>query len=245
MSIGHNCLDLKKSILPWIEFFDEDAEIEHFYVSSVFEKFIELGAPKEDFDIEHLKDLEYSGFLNLQHSLEPLTDLSARQLAWSKIKHGCFDLVWIVDLYDEFYTLNQIHSIIKYVRENPLYDWYRIHFNNFIGDKFHYIEGFTPPRIWWVNRHGGIKDFVWENDVSYNELNDMHKASSITIPRKYAAIEHHTWNGSPESIKRKIAYQHKWLGVCSYSWDEKNNCIAFDKEYYKKFNLPVPEIKTI
>jgi hypothetical protein len=41
-------------------------------------------------------------------------------------------------------------------------------------------------------------------------------------------------------LKRKLNFQSLRYGVCSYAWDEDNDKLKLNEEFYSKFNLPKP-----
>ena len=46
-----------------------------------------------------------------------------------------------------------------------------------------------------------------------------------------------------EYLKKKVEYQMRCLGTCSFSWNNEEEKLEFSKEYYK--NKPQPELFSI
>lgn len=157
------------------------------------------------------------------------------------------ELVWIVDA-DEFYTVDQIKSIVQYVDSKPFIDVFKIKFKNYIFDGKHYILDFMPPRIYRSVTNsqwdfGGFEShndgFYYDSEANKHSLNDC--AVKIIPARTVdGGIKHMTWlhtNG-----KKKWQYQMDHYGHCSYTWDEHKQKIRLDENYYRKYNIPIPKI---
>jgi len=164
----------------------------------------------------------------------------ARDLCLQYLKVMDMDFIWLVDG-DEFYTIEDIKNILRYIKENN-YIWYSINFKNYIFDGTKWIDGFCPPRIFKVKQDClEIDKFYWDNDILYKSNNkninykDLYNTS---IPKSIAHIKHMTWlhlNG-----KKKYEYQMKHFGHCGYFWNQDKQEIEFNKEFYIKNNIDQP-----
>ena len=65
---------------------------------------------------------------------------------------------------------------------------------------------------------------------------------NCTIPKEIAWISHKTCVDGVKSA-RKVDYQMERCGQCSYKYDE-NNHISFYEPYFKRLNIPIPEVVT-
>lgn len=215
----------------------------NFYVSNIL--------LKQAFNYHDIKDnkdtLEFLKSYDCKLTTEftgAYNEIEARNL------HFPFDgeeLVWILDG-DEFYTEDQIRSILQYVRSKPFVDVFNIPFKNYILDGTQYIKGFCPPRIYrsTTNSQWNFNGFYKDNDGKYLDgdckehfLNDV---AQKNIPEKTVGggVKHMTWLHANGEAKYK--YQMNWFGHCSYKWNEKDQKIELDKNYYKKYNIPIPKI---
>lgn len=157
------------------------------------------------------------------------------------------DLIWILDG-DEFYTKEQVESILEYVESKPFIDVFNIPFKNYIFYGDEYIEGFCPPRIYRsvLNNGWNFNRFYNDNDGQYLDSDGLnHKLNDIcqkNIPKKVVngGVKHMTWLHSKG--EQKYNYQMNYFGHCSYIWNQQTKKLEFNKDYYKKYNLPIPAI---
>lgn len=229
----------KESILPWI--FLKYTYPENFFISAVSVPFLEYKGEeeKEDGTTELLKTLSKAKIIDYCFT-EPkyIKENEARNLAlWAVLKKG-IDYIFIVDS-DELYKTQEIINIINFIKENN-YEGYKINFKNYIFDGKSYLEGFCPPRIYKNNIYGGINSFYWDNEIIYNNNKTDKDIRFINIPKEIAFIKHMTWLN--EGGKEKVKYHHKHFGGCSYIWDEKENSLKLDLEYYDKMGYERPVI---
>ena len=89
--------------------------------------------------------------------------------------------------------------------------------------------------------------FYWDNDMSYEYNGQMISYENMeleTIPKEVAYIPHYTWLNDRIG-KRKVEYQHKHFGHCSYKWNHEKHCLEFDESFYKKMNQPIHKVKKV
>lgn len=185
---------------------------------------------------------------------EYIPEAQARTLAAQKCLDAGCDYLWIADG-DEFITIEQIENIIRFITLDKFVTWFRLSLKNYVfNDKTYIEEPFTPPRIWRVQSNGfKFTRFNFDNDAIYNgtvvafgkflnkDVSDK-ELPSKTIPAQVAWIRHLTWMNDEKS-KLKIEYQNKHFGgICSYAWDEVQNSLIFNVDYYKKYNKPLPNL---
>lgn len=159
------------------------------------------------------------------------------------------DLIWCVDA-DEFYSESDIRNIINYVKNNNEYDAYCVQFKNYVFQLPYWIEGFQKDVIYWTDRHGGIKCFNFDNDITYNN-NSITQTNNnkINIPKSIAYVEHYTWLDNDSRIPEKIRNQNiKYDGQidakCAYKYNE-NNKLIFNESFYKSRNLQIPVLRKL
>lgn len=152
------------------------------------------------------------------------------------------DLIWMVDS-DEFYTMDEINSILRYMEENPWIAWARLCFKNYVmDDKTYLAEPFTPPRVFrvWAASYR-VHSFSGDNDIAYGgtitrDILSQERFASATVPKEIAWVKHLTWQSNDRS-RRKIAYQTaRWGNVCSFAWDDTQGGLIFNPA------LPRPKV---
>ena len=241
LGCGYNCADnLDKRLQPWflaalnnnLIFSFVSCPFEHFKISDNSKTLDLLDSLKQKNLIQYLytSESQFTESESRNHALRPLLKESV-------------EYVWLLDLSDEYYKLEEINKIINYIQKNDLYDWFSINFKNYIFDGDQWIDDFCPPRIFKNNLIKKIKHFYWDNDIIYEHNNieiNYKSLSESKIPKNIAHIKHMTWlhyNG-----KEKYEYQIKHFGDCSYKWNEEHNKLEFNYDFYKKHNLSFPVI---
>jgi hypothetical protein len=182
-----------------------------------------------------------------------ISEAEARTLALKPLIDAKCDVFAIWDG-DEHPSIEQIENIIKFVNLNPWQTWFKLSYKNYVFDENTYlVDRFQPPRIFRVTSNGyTLKDFYFDNDVRYegfvagaggfeNKVLSYKDLPNKVIPPAWSDIKHLSWL-SNESSKRKVAYQMAHFGQCSYKWDEVNDKLAFNEEYFAKLGLPIPEV---
>ncbi len=234
------------SIMPWVEAKAYQTGGYSFVLSAVSVPFANYpAATSEDETGVILKDLESRNSLDKVFT-EPrnINEWEARDLCLQYLLKQKVDLVWQVDL-DEFYTLEDIENILKFVEKDAMSSWFKISFKNYAFDKSSYLsEPFTPPRIHRTTVYAGhLHKFIYDNDLSYKrhlngeEISHNSVAFKL-IPRQVAWVKHLTWlNDSRSRDKVKYHTDRGWL--CSYSWDEEKG-LQFNDKYFDKNNLHKP-----
>lgn len=257
IAVGYQSEHLVNSLTPWLilknggydgaNFIHKnlDLDIKICTASALFKERYDMGERYENTkDEELLSKLKGKNLIEECFFVkEPIVDFESRNYCWSYLKQFDLDLIWQLDFGDEIYTVDQILNTIKYIQKNKYTDWYRVNFKNFTFDYNHYVDDFTPPRIHWVKKNGGVDRFVWDNDLYYKNGLHSNQCSNIVIPKSICFPSHYSWCGSKEYLKKKVEYQMRCLGTCSFSWNEKEEKLEFSKEYYK--NKPQPELFSI
>lgn len=185
----------------------------------------------------------------------------ARNLALAHLSKYNIDYIWLVDS-DEIYTPKQIDDICDYVEASDA-NFFKLSLKNFVFDKKHHLEEpFCPPRIFKTKLDipAALSEFYWDNDVSYMcagrlsvwgeefvsaQLFSYEQLQGIEIiSPDIAFIDHYSWLNN-EIGKRKVAYQLKHFGHCSYWWNEKEGQLEFNEDFYKKTNQEIPKVKCL
>ena len=178
---------------------------------------------------------EYSDVIDyLSVPEEALSDHESRSLHLDYCKKKDIDLILMQDT-DEFYTEEQIRDTVNFVKNNPEFDWYAIQLKNYVGDDGDWVD-FAPPRIIWTKRHGGVKEYYWDNNFVYGDKEEYRLKANIKIPKEIAFPDHYTWTNSkntcgPNNIKDKIEYQKRFYsGECGYKWNEDKQTVERSKQ---------------
>lgn len=222
-----------------------DLDIKIVTCSALFKQYAEQGFTYENNDNEsYLNHLKLKGLIDECFFIKkPIVDFESRNICLEYLKKFDLDLIWQLDFGDEIYSTIDILNAIRYIKFNNFCDWYRINFKNYVFDYNHFILDFTPPRVHWFNRNGGIDKFVWDNDLIYKNGLHSNQVSNCVIPSSQALVTHYSWCGSPEFLKAKIKFQNNSLGICSYKWNNSSNKLEFNPNYYH--NRPYPTVHSI
>ena len=186
----------------------------------------------------------------LVDSPQYVSEAQARNFALTYLKKYNLDYIWLVDS-DEFYTEEDIKRIEDYV-ESSNKNIFKLSLKNHVFDLDHYLEEpFCPPRIFKndiiIDNHKlKLEHFFFDNDIAYRYKDVLVRYDQVEeleiIPADVAYIPHYTWLNDKIG-KRKVEYQHRHFGECSYKWNHENHCIEFDEVFHKKHNLPLPKVK--
>ena len=219
-----------------------------FYIVAVSLPFKDFPITNCDNTIQILQTLKNNNLID-ELITEPkfIKETEARTLALQKIINNGCEYSMMIDC-DEFINLNQISNILKFIQFNNLITWFKLSYRNFVFDTNTYlVEPFTPPRIHKLKFDNYIADSFYEdNNIIYRDLSDdkvvyIDKCfSNMLIPSNIALISHLAWLNNSRS-KSKVAYQEKRWGTSSYKWDEKNNKLIFNNQYFEKLGKPLPQ----
>ena len=264
MNIGilftcYNCEDYVDScITPWLNLRDEY----NFIIacnSGMFKDYIELGIlEKNEGTVKKLisKNLDYLTILSGKNLIDEdySRDISLDFLNGGSLGRGVkCDLLIIIDG-DEIFTEKNIRDILDFVMENPDYDGYKISFKNHTIKKGLFTYDYEHDRIFWMNRHGGIKRFYFDNRFEYVDTfdgkSDYRYSNSLTIPKSVAYVDHYSWLSDDSRTKDKILYQNKrYSGLnyevpegqrCGFEWDDVKNSVKFSSTFWPGRGLQVP-----
>jgi hypothetical protein len=215
--------------------------------TALFKEYADLGATydnqkTEDLILDYAERKLIDDFTVIRNP--PILDFQSRSASLRFLKERDVDVIWQLDLLDEWYTAKDIQSTLDYIQEEHLYDYYRINFKNYFGNLHErkYVQDFCPVRIIWNNKHGRIKDFYWDNDVEFNDGIKTPFCAGKTIPKGICNPRHYSWVGNKETLQKKISYQHKAIKCCSYKWNDSLDKLEFDHDYYAQRGLPEPEV---
>ena len=242
-----NCFDpieleyIKESVKPWFKF-------ENIKLCAILGRFkgseenypdYELGKPVLDFLKENsIKVIENKEFLEEHES---------RTLGLNYAKENSSDYLILLGA-DEIWDINQIKKLLNFVEKNKELAWFSINFKNYFHDKSHYVnEPFSPPRVYKLN-YNGLKPskFYYDDNLLYGDGINHIILPSILIPKNLIYVKHYSWL-SDERSKRKIKYQTNHFpppkeSNCSYKWNDSENRIEFNKNFYQRIGKPLPEI---
>jgi hypothetical protein len=246
-------------MVPWVKFKEgmaqKGVEIIMTAVSYTFLENRELFPEMFEENRATIEEIEKSNYFSFifsdkEAALETnLQEAGVRDKALQFLKSQNVDFIWLWDG-DEFATTDELNSIYSYLSFPHEFAWFSISYKNYVFDNKTYLsDPFTPPRIFKANYFGRkIHRFYLDNDISYltkdGEEIRFQSLPHRIIPRRIAWIKHLSWL-SDERSKRKIKYQlshfGKYGGDCSYAWDEKNNKLIFNLDFFKKRGEMVPQ----
>lgn len=231
----------------------EDLDIRICAVSALFKEYADLFNLKYDNEKtaailrEYEKSAAIDKFIEIK---EPILDFQSRVAGWNYLKEFNPDILIELDA-DEIYQRKEIIDLLKFVERNAEVDFYKIRFRNYVGSikEKRYVENFCPVRVIRNDRNGGIKTFYWDNDIEFQNNVKTPACAGLTIPKNICFPDHKSWchndtENSKNKIKRKIKYQNKALGACSYIWNESADCLELNPDYYKRLMLDAPESLT-
>ena len=220
--------------------------IENVYSSvchGCFEETAKLGYPikSQDKTIETLNDFKDCHIIDdLTVFEEPVTEIKCWNTCLNYVLSKNVDYVILLAA-DEIWSLKDIENAVKFIQKNEYIDIFHAQFKNLIFDYHTYSLDFIVPRIFPTNKHGGLFRFYQDDLIQFIDKKKNFEVSNLTIPRSLCFPRHESWAGSPEKLKRKAAFGVLRYGMASYIWDEKENKLKFNPEYYSKVKLQ-PEL---
>lgn len=222
-------------------------------VHAVFPQYHEAGYPILSKDGTHnkLKEFKERGLIKYFNMYPcPEEEWNVRTKALNVLEDNEKCTYYLILDGDEQYSDKDVSGLLKFIEQNLDIAWFSIQMKNLIFDKNHYLDNFSPPRIFQSKFYNGstifIDKFYWDNDVEFlgsqGERIDYKSLPTKKIPRNLCFPFHDTWRSIPRS-KDKINYQMNRFKTCSYIWDEEKG-LQFNLNYFKQTNQPIPEIYT-
>lgn len=241
---------LKDSLMPWMLARDSHLESNEFLICAVsvpFEKFNEPRLDDTAKNLTHLYENKLIDYVITDNN--PIKETEARTSALKYLVSKGADIIWQVDS-DEFYQLEEISKIIKFVNSRPFVPSFYGSFKNYVFDlKTYLIEPFTPMRIHRVKTSTYTADLFWDdNNIMYFNVNnqqylrDVHM-TPLAIPKSVQFTKHLTWMSDARG-KKKVEYQIARGWNCSFSWNYSKNCLEWNEDFFKKNGQNVPETST-
>lgn len=247
--IGYECMELMpRALAPWLDIrknggVDEIQSLEISLTHGCFEETAKLGFPIKSTDSSHVWMLGSfaDGLVDnviVHETPQKEYDMWTGNYLFFKDR---IDLLIMLN-HDEMWTPDEIQKLFKFFAFNPLTDYYKVNFKNYCIDEQTWVDDFIVPRMWWVNRNGGLKGFYKDELVEYNDGKKDYQCSFASIPKFLLFPKHLTWVGSESYLKRKLHFQALRFGTCSYAWDAANNRLMLNEEFYTKFGIPKPQL---
>ncbi len=233
----YGCEDLLPEVLaPWLELKAEGYDIDIAAVHGQFKEYADLGFDNDDeATIEVLR--KYGPhFSSLDILPEPQSEADIRTLGLKRLQDAGADFVWLLDG-DEVYSVDEIKHILYFLGTTPEFDYYHIYLKNYIFESTEWQDDFFPPRIFRMERHGGLSHFEWDNDLVYADGARMMQLTPGIIPKSLAHVTHYTWR--TKDAAKKIAYQRKHFGYSIMR--EVDGKFSMDPAYFAHFKMPMPE----
>ncbi len=233
----YGCADLLPKVLePWIALKNSGADIVLGAINAQFKEYADLGYANDDDVTRAALETNRKLFSPLIIASEPMLEKDARNTLLKNLLEQGVDIVWLLDG-DELYTKEQIQNIISFVERTP-FDYYHIFFDNRIFDTIPWKDNFAPPRIFRADRHDGIGEFTWDNELAFNSGVRVQELVPGMIPKNIAHVLHHTWRKS-DAVK-KIAYHQRHFGYSMYRLNDKGE-LDIDVAYFAQHGMPLPE----
>lgn len=236
----YNCEDYVDQCLePWLNLRDEMNFV--FAASSgMFSDYLALGiSEKNEGTLEKLISKKLD-FLVTTSGKNLLDEDASRNICLEFLKKQQCDLIILLDG-DEVYTEEQIKTIFAFVKEHHVYDGYAIYFKNFYFKRGIFTYDFCHHRIFWLNRHGGIKEFHFDNEFTYEDGTDP-QLYRTEIPREIAFVDHYSWLSDDTRTRDKILYQNeRYSGPdgnfprnlrCSFEWNRELDRLEFNQDFW-------------
>lgn len=262
LATGFDCSENIDKVLEAWNTLKQDKTFGHELVFSVvYGQFAEYA---ELFGKQEIKKPEwadkYSDLIDYFTLCEPDSEANHRNLALQPLLDENCDVIWLLDIQDEFYTIKNIKDIISYIQFNSYYCWYSVSLKNYVfDDKTYLLDPFTPPRIFRTLYNGfKLKKFAFDNDpvyIDYQKIDlpgvnydydstrfiSYKQFSNLVIPQQTAFVRHESWLNNDRS-KSKVSYHHKHFGpgICSFKWNEKENKLEFNELYYRSIGQFIP-----
>lgn len=228
---------LPEVLRPWIALKREGYSIGLLGINAQFKEYAELGYTNDDEATRAALSEHRTHFEHLVIEKTPLMEYEVRNRLLEYAKAQQYEAIWLLDG-DEMYTEEEIKRILTYVDRMQLFDLYHIHFQNFILDTMRSRDGFLPPRIIRLDRHGGIRRFSWDNEIEFVDGTKMHHARSIVVPKRVAWVRHLTWRRN--QADRKIAYSKKHFGFSIFERNPATGEIEYNAQWFNHYEMPVP-----
>ncbi len=231
-----------KSLAPWVAARKENLGGNTFIISCVSVPFREYqGVPTpEDKTTEFASHDHAAGILQYL-TTEPkfISEAEARNLALKPLLEEKCEWCLTLDA-DEVYDLGEIEKLLGFINKNKLTNSFNLNYKNYVFTTKQYYHQYFPNRIFSTKKLIGFFDDCY---VKYEGNLDFRQLSAINVPPHICSVNHYTWL-SGEKSKNKLEYQIKrWTqDMCSYRWDNESDSLQFNLDYYKRFNIPVPEI---
>ena len=236
-----------RSLASWVEARRTRLGGHHFVIAAVSVPFVGFETSQVDSTCSRMKREQGEGTIDhLIVDRSPMPETQARGEALKWLVAAGTDCTIMVDS-DEFWTIEQIASILDFVIKNPFIIWFKVSYKNRVFTKDQYlVEPFTPPRIHRSYFEGITASGFWDdNNVIYNieqgdQIRDI-ELPSLTIPISVAWVDHYTWISDSRS-KEKVQYQMRRWGQSSFSWEDSRGGLIFNEAYYKARGQPLPEV---
>lgn len=252
LGCGYECDELIDCVLPpWFNFSkDSDDDFVFSFVYGQFTEYIDIKGKNEVSTPTWYN--RYKNKINYFFTPQPMLEKDMRNTALTPLlEEGC-DIIILLDLQDEIYSRENIKNIINFIKKDSLTAWFSFSYKNYVfSDTTYLADPFTPPRAFRV-KSGSYKlhSFYFDNEVRYvgtitRDFKDFKSMSNKNIPKSVSWITHRTW---PSNIRgrQKVEYQQKHFGpqYCSFRWNDIENKLEFNPDYFTMLGKPIPEVLT-
>lgn len=239
----------KKSLPAWLNARDTNLSDNQWVITAVSVPF------KGYEDSPFSKDFSTTEWLKTQPLdylvTEPLfmEEKDARNKAlFYLLEQGC-DWIYLADS-DEFFSRQDIFNIARFISKDALTTWFSFSYKNYVFNENTYLEEpFAPPRAFKVDA-GSYKlaAFYHDNEVYYNgkitrDTKDFKSFSNRNVPKTVSWVTHMTWMSNDRGRNKQNYQSSRWGSkFCSFIWNEKEQKLEFNPEYYAMVDKPIPNL---
>lgn len=212
--------------------------------------FLYFPAQNNKENLKKLFDYKKMGVLDeVFHGDIPIHETDARNKSlFYLLDYQKVEAVLILDN-DEQWSHAEIDKTINYIKARSPQN-YRINYRNIVFDGKSYLEAFDPCRIWFAKLNKWyLHKFYDDNAILYTSDGQMIRDIDIGfsyIPKAISHPKHISWMNNERS-KMKVLYHTLHFGngnpnACSFKWNEIENKLEFNEEYYKLYNKEIPTL---
>lgn len=248
MSVYNGMDYLQECLDSWVRYKQATDKL---IIAIIDARFQHFDGPDHSTDgtLDLLKKCKDAGYIDYFELANPgLSEMQVRTIPLKFLISNGVDYI-ISSAPDEMFSVEEIDKIIQYVESEPFITYFKINYKNYVFDKTTWIDTFCPKRIWKVKSNSFLLDsFSGDDDTVYRDSNNGlaldFAFAGDTIPG--VKIKHYTWLNNKTS-KAKVEYQTKrWAPPhgfgCSYKWNNKENKLEFNEEYYKLVKQSIPKL---
>lgn len=241
---------IEKSLNPWIKYNIDNKEGHKVIISCCSCSFIRFPLQNNLETLQVLQEYKDRGLINsIFSSGEPISECEARNMPLKRLLELKVELISLWDS-DEEITNEEIERLFNFLEKEKNSDnfWYRVNYRNLTFSQDQYTTGFDPARIFWANKQLlYLRECFDDNYLYYSDgwgAIDCRKLKNINIPQDVLYPKHWSWLNNNRS-KLKCLYQWSRWKNCSFKWNDLENKLEFNLDYYKQYSKEIPILYNI